>query len=71
MDTMSRPAKLTPKSQRTRARILESAMRLFADVGYHAATNSMIADAAKRLKPGGILLTGTNAMPGWSAKHCW
>ena len=47
MDTMSRPAKLTPKSQRTRARILESAMRLFADVGYHAATNSMIADAAK------------------------
>jgi len=25
-------------------------------------------DAAKRLKPGGILMTGVNAMPGWAAK---
>jgi hypothetical protein len=25
-------------------------------------------DAAKRLKPGGLLLTGCNAMPGWGAK---
>jgi len=40
-------ARATPKSQRTRARILEAAMRLFAEVGYHAATNGLIADAAK------------------------
>src|SRR6201999_4318029 len=40
-------ARATPKSQRTRARILDAAMRLFAEVGYHAATNGMIADAAK------------------------
>jgi SAM-dependent methyltransferase len=30
--------------------------------------NAVLDDAAKRLKPGGILLTGCNAMPGWSAK---
>jgi AcrR family transcriptional regulator len=36
----------TPKSRRTRVRILEAAMRLFAEAGYHAATNGMIADAA-------------------------
>jgi AcrR family transcriptional regulator len=47
MDARSYPAKATPKSQRTRARILDAAMRLFADVGYHAATNALIADAAK------------------------
>jgi AcrR family transcriptional regulator len=47
MDARTYPAKATPKSLRTRARILESAMRLFAEVGYHAATNAMIADAAK------------------------
>jgi AcrR family transcriptional regulator len=47
MDARTYPAKATPKSLRTRARILDSAMRLFAEVGYHAATNAMIADAAK------------------------
>jgi AcrR family transcriptional regulator len=47
MDVRTYPAKATPKSQRTRARILEAAMRLFAEVGYHAATNALIADAAK------------------------
>jgi AcrR family transcriptional regulator len=39
-------SKDTPKSRRTRARILEAATRLFADIGYHAATNAMIAEAA-------------------------
>ena len=29
---------------------------------------AVLNDAAKRLKPGGILMTGTNAMPGWAAK---
>jgi len=29
---------------------------------------AVLDDAARRLKPGGLLLTGTNAMPGWSAK---
>lgn len=47
MDARSYPAKATPKSLRTRARILDAAMRLFAEVGYHAATNALIADAAK------------------------
>lgn len=47
MDARTYPAKATPKSLRTRARILDAAMRLFAEVGYHAATNAMIADAAK------------------------
>jgi AcrR family transcriptional regulator len=36
----------TPKSRRTRARILVAATRLIADVGYHAAANAMIAEAA-------------------------
>jgi AcrR family transcriptional regulator len=36
----------TPKSQRTRARILDCAMRLFADIGYAAATNARIAEEA-------------------------
>src|SRR4051794_36416554 len=36
----------TPKSRRTRERILDSAMRLFAEIGYHAATNAAIADAS-------------------------
>lgn len=40
------PARATRKSQRTRARILEAAMRLFAEIGYHAATNAVIAEAA-------------------------
>lgn len=47
MDARSYPAKSTPKSLRTRARILDAAMRLFAEIGYHAATNAVIADAAK------------------------
>jgi AcrR family transcriptional regulator len=47
MDARTYPAKATPKSLRTRARILDAAMRLFAEVGYHTATNSLIADAAK------------------------
>jgi AcrR family transcriptional regulator len=44
---MDSSAKATPKSRRTRTRILDAAMRLFAEVGYHAASNGMIADAAK------------------------
>jgi AcrR family transcriptional regulator len=47
MDASPNPAKATPKSQRTRARILEAAMRLFAEIGYHAASNAVIAEAAK------------------------
>lgn len=47
MDARSYPAKATPKSLRTRARILDAAMNLFAEAGYHAATNAVIADAAK------------------------
>ena len=47
MDAPTYSAKATPKSLRTRARILDAAMRLFAEVGYHAANNAMIADAAK------------------------
>jgi len=46
MDVRTYPAKATPKSQRTRARIVETAMRLFAEIGYHAATNAVIAEAA-------------------------
>jgi len=46
MDTSSSPAKSTPKSLRTRGRILDAAMRLFAEIGYHAATNAVIAEAA-------------------------
>ncbi len=33
-----------------------------------ATRTALLDDAARRLKPGGLLLTGTNAMPGWSAK---
>lgn len=36
----------TPKSRRTRARILDVAMRLFAEIGYAGATNARIAEAA-------------------------
>lgn len=46
MDARTYPAKETPKSRRTRAGILDAAMRLFAEVGYHAATNALIAEAA-------------------------
>lgn len=41
-----RAAQDTPKSRRTRNRILESAMRLIAEVGYNEATNARISDAA-------------------------
>ena len=34
------------KSQRTRARILDTAMRLFAEIGYPPASNAVIAEAA-------------------------
>jgi AcrR family transcriptional regulator len=37
----------TPKSRRTRLRILAAATRLFAELGYHAATNAVIAEAAE------------------------
>src|SRR5579859_6886966 len=47
MDARTFAAKATPKSLRTRARILDAAMKLFAQIGYHAATNGLIADAAK------------------------
>jgi AcrR family transcriptional regulator len=47
-------SKDTPKSRRTRVRILEAAMRLFAEAGYHAATNALIADTA-RLTRGAML----------------
>jgi AcrR family transcriptional regulator len=47
MDARTSPAKATPKSLRTRARILDAAMKLFAEIGYHAATNGLIADTAK------------------------
>lgn len=46
MDPQSLAARATPKSLRTRTRILDAAMRLFAEAGYHASTNAMIADAA-------------------------
>lgn len=49
-----RTAQDTPKSRRTRARILDAAMRLFAEVGYHAASNARIADGA-RLTRGAML----------------
>ena len=42
----ARLAKDTRKSQKTRARILDCAMHLIAEIGYHAATNPAIADAA-------------------------
>jgi AcrR family transcriptional regulator len=46
MDARTFSAKATPKSQRTRARILDAALGLFAEIGYHAATNAVIAEAA-------------------------
>lgn len=41
------PVRDTPKSRRTRARILDAAMSLFAEIGFHAATNEKVAAAAK------------------------
>mgnify|MGYP001039270291 CR=1 FL=1 len=46
MDARIPPQKTTPKSRRTRTRILDAAMRLFAEIGYHNATNAVIAEAA-------------------------
>jgi len=46
MVQMSSSGKDTPKSLRTRARILDAAMTLFAEIGYHAANNARIAEAA-------------------------
>jgi len=40
------PNRTSPKSRRTRARILQVAMRLFVERGYAAATNAAIAEAA-------------------------
>lgn len=42
-----RMAANSPKSLRTRARILDSATGLFVEIGYHAATNARIAEASK------------------------
>jgi AcrR family transcriptional regulator len=39
-------AKTTPKSLRTRRRILDAAMRLFAERGYHASSNADVAEAS-------------------------
>jgi AcrR family transcriptional regulator len=47
MDATTFAGRATPKSRRTRARILDAAMRLFATRGYHAASNALIAEAAK------------------------
>jgi AcrR family transcriptional regulator len=46
MQPKPRPAKDTPKSLKTRARILARATELFASIGYHEAGNAVIADAA-------------------------
>jgi len=45
-DAETRPVPNTPKSRRTRARILDVAMRLFGEIGYAGATNARIAEAA-------------------------
>lgn len=42
----TRPAKDTPKSRRTRTRILDHAARLIREIGYAAANNAAIAEAA-------------------------
>ncbi len=49
VDVQSRPrlAGDSSKSRRTRARILNVAMRLFAEAGYHPTTNAVIAEAAE------------------------
>jgi AcrR family transcriptional regulator len=41
-----RGAQDTPKSRRTRLRILDAAMRTIAELGYHEATNARVAEAA-------------------------
>jgi AcrR family transcriptional regulator len=45
-DAPTAPARDTPKSLRTRARILQCALRLFAEIGYAEATNARIAEEA-------------------------
>jgi AcrR family transcriptional regulator len=45
-DATPATAKDTPKSLRTRARILDCALNLFAEIGYVAATNAEIAERA-------------------------
>ena len=45
-DVRPRQAGDSPKSLRTRARILDTAMRLFAGMGYHPATNAVIAESS-------------------------
>ena len=40
------PGRTTPKSLRTRRRILDAAMSLFAERGYHASSNADVAEAA-------------------------
>jgi AcrR family transcriptional regulator len=47
MDAAVPTARETPKSRRTRARILDAAMALFATAGYAASTNALIAERAK------------------------
>lgn len=46
MDDARHNAKDTPKAIRTRTRILDAAMTLFATTGYHRTDNTMIAEAA-------------------------
>ncbi len=46
LPTAPRPAKDTPKSRRTRNRILNHAARLIREIGYSAANNAVIAEAA-------------------------
>ncbi|MGH6957259.1 MAG: TetR/AcrR family transcriptional regulator [Caulobacteraceae bacterium] len=60
----------TPKSRRTRARILDAAMRLFAETGYHAATSAAIAEAAG-LTRGAMLyhFASREALVGAAAAH--
>lgn len=46
MDATSNPSRDTPKSRRTRARILDEAVSLIARSGYLALTNAAVAEAA-------------------------
>ncbi len=46
MEPALKPVKDTPKSRRTRRRILDEAMRLIAEKGYAAAVNAAVAEAA-------------------------
>jgi AcrR family transcriptional regulator len=46
MPFTTRPAKDTPKSRRTRTRILDQAARLVREIGYANANNAVIAEAA-------------------------